>query len=847
LDPGAGYCRNGVDPLWDGLCLSVLQVGCDMSTEKQQQAPAIQAGVTVPKARDCANEAVQPGRQLVVHLAADGLTVRCASRDACDVLGCDAAALCGQTIGDLLAENSPLPGASAILRARETGEMQTLVEVDGCDGPEWCVTVEPVPGESEAVAAFIYTARDMTAARAAEEELIRTRRELTILNQAYPALSASLDLDHVLITILDEAQRLIQVVGCSVWLQDVETGELVCRQAAGVKNNVIRDWRLAPGQGIAGWVVRKGEPVVVPDTLTDEHYFQGVDNQTGTPVRSIMAVPLRAKHEVIGVLQVVDSETDRFGQDDLALAQSLAGCAAVAIENARLHRRAELEISERRRSQEDLASSRESFRNVVSNNSDGILVVSPDGEVRYANPAAEALFGCSVEALRDGRFKYPVALRAGFAREVDIESVDRGRRITEMRTVETGWEGEKGFMVAIRDITDNREVEEQLRQSQKMEAIGKLAGGVAHDFNNLLMVILTSAEFVKEELEEGTTAQADINDLLTAAMRAANLTRQLLAFSRQQALEPRVVELNEHIGHTQKMLRRIIGEDIELSFDGASELGLVKVDPGQIDQVIMNLAVNARDAMPRGGILSLSTCNEQVKLSDPSLIEELGSAFGEYVVISVGDTGHGMSDEVKSRVFEPFFTTKERGRGTGLGLSTVYGIVRQHEGYIRVETAVGQGTTFKVYVPRFTDEDQAAEDDAAKVEVPHGTETVMVVEDEESVRRMMAKLVGSLGYKVIQAPSAATALELLEQTGDPIDLLLTDVVMPDVDGVALADQVRAVYPEMKVLFASGYTNDQLSGRGLDENAAILMKPFTRDRVAWKIREMLDGAPPAAQP
>ena len=793
-------------------------------------------------------EPTPPGRLLVLHLDADKLVVRYASRDACEVLGVDPTRLLGSKIADVLSEFPVLPGAEAIRQAGDTKQPQTATETDPKQGTEWYVTVEPLASAPGKTDALLYTARDMIPVRHLEEEFCRCDREITILNQAYPTLSASLDLDQVLTTILDEAQRLIQVVGCSVWLKDADTGELVCRQAAGIKKDVIRDWRLAPGEGIAGWVVRKGDPVIVPDTLADEHYFQGVDNQTGTPVRSIMAVPLRAKYEIIGVLQVVDSETERFGEDDLRLAQSLAGCAAVAIENARLHRRAELEIAERRRSQEALASSRESFRNMVKNNSNGILVVSSDGEVRYTNPAAEALFGCSAEDLRQSRFKYPVALRAGFAREVDIESVDKGRRITEMRTVETGWEGQEGFMVSIRDITDNRAVEEQLRQSQKMEAIGNLAGGVAHDFNNLLMVILTSAEFIKEELEEGSTALADINDLLTAAMRAANLTRQLLAFSRQQALEPRVVGLNEHIEHTRKMLRRIIGEDIELCFEGAPDLGLVKVDPGQIDQVIMNLAVNARDAMPRGGVLSLSTYNEKVNPSDTAVIqgkEEI--SFGEFVVVSVADTGHGMSEEVKSSIFEPFFTTKERGRGTGLGLSTVYGIVRQHGGFIRVETVIGQGTTFKVYVPRLSDEAQAAEDEAGQEDAPHGTETVMVVEDEGPVRRMMAKLVISLGYKVIQAPSAADALELLDETEGPIDLLLTDVVMPEVDGVTLADQVRGMYPNMKVLFASGYTNDQLSGRGLDEGAAILMKPFTRERVAWKIRELLDGTPPPGKP
>jgi PAS domain S-box-containing protein len=381
-------------------------------------------------------------------------------------------------------------------------------------------------------------------------------------------------------------------------------------------------------------------------------------------------------------------------------------------------------------------------------------------------------------------------------------------------------------------------LEEQLRQSQKMEAIGRLAGGVAHDFNNLLTVIKGYSQLTLSEIKDGNPLRGDIEEIKNAADRAADLTRQLLAFSRRQIMEMKTLDLNTILQNLEKMLRRLIGEDIELTFLLGDDLGRVKVDPGQIEQVFMNLVVNARDAMLRGGKLTIETAN--AVLDEEYARKHVAVKPGQYVMLSVTDTGIGMTPEVRERVFEPFFTTKEKGKGTGLGLSTVYGIVKQSGGNIWVYSEPGRGTTFKIYLPQV---DEALEELTEKIEtkeVPRGSETVLIVEDDKEVRGLAARILENQGYKVLEASQGSEALPLCKEHQKPIHLMLTDVVMPGLDGRELAERAKSFHPGMKVLYMSGYTENTIIHHGvLEKGLNYIQKPFTVDGLARKVREVLD--------
>ena len=380
--------------------------------------------------------------------------------------------------------------------------------------------------------------------------------------------------------------------------------------------------------------------------------------------------------------------------------------------------------------------------------------------------------------------------------------------------------------------------ESQLRQSQKLEAVGQLAGGVAHDFNNLLTAIMGYGQLLSNRSEVGDAARRDVDEILRAADRAATLTRQLLAFSRQQVLEPRVLSLNSTITDMEKMLRRLIGEDMDLVTAPARDLGRVKVDPGQIEQVLMNLVVNARDAMPQGGKLTIETTN--IDLDDSYAGSRPDVRPGPYVMLAVSDTGCGMTPETAAHVFEPFFTTKELGKGTGLGLSTVHGIVKQSGGHIELYSELGQGTTFKVYLPRVEDSPEPVTAAAVPQGRGEGNEVLLLVEDEDSIRRVMRESLELLGYLVLEARDGSQAITHCERRGQPIDLLITDVVMPLMSGPELVQHVQAVRPGLRALFVSGYADHALVHRGLrTAGRAFLQKPFTPDRLVRKVRELLD--------
>jgi signal transduction histidine kinase/ActR/RegA family two-component response regulator len=395
-----------------------------------------------------------------------------------------------------------------------------------------------------------------------------------------------------------------------------------------------------------------------------------------------------------------------------------------------------------------------------------------------------------------------------------------------------------------RENSERRQAEERLQQSQaqlvqsqKMEAVGRLAGGVAHDFNNLLTVVTGYSDFLLLRLDEKSPLRREVEEIQRAAERAAGLTRQLLAFSRKQVLQPRILNLNDIVGDMNKMLQRLIGEDIELRAMLDPNLGKVSADQGQIEQVILNLVVNSRDAMPHGGKLTIETAN--VFLDHRTVFRNRGLEIGDYVMLAVTDTGVGMTDEVKAHLFEPFFSTKGVGKGTGLGLATCYGIVCQSEGDIRVYTEPGSGTTFKIYLPRAIRKVTEATVPKRSNEMPRGTESVLMVEDDPSVRKLATTVLARCGYRIEEAVNALEALALIDRH-PPFDLVITDVVMPQMSGKQLYLEIMKRVPEVRVLFISGYTDDALAHHGvLDEGLSFLEKPFSPARLAQKVREVLD--------
>ena len=388
------------------------------------------------------------------------------------------------------------------------------------------------------------------------------------------------------------------------------------------------------------------------------------------------------------------------------------------------------------------------------------------------------------------------------------------------------------------DISERKLLEEQFRQAQKMEAVGQLAGGIAHDFNNLLTAISGYSQLALRALGAEDPLRRYIEEVKKAGDRAAALTRQLLAFSRKQVLQPKVLDLNFIVLDLEKMLRRLIGENIELSTVLNPDLGSIKIDPGQMEQVIMNLVVNARDAMPEGGKLLIET--ENVYLSDNYTKQHIGVSPGPYVMLAISDTGMGMEEETQEHIFEPFFTTKELGKGTGLGLSTVYGIIKQSEGSIWVYSEVGEGTTFKIYLPRV---DEGAQHYTKSLETDanlHGSETILLAEDEEIVRNLAREVLESYGYHVLEAANGGSALLICEQYKETIHLLLTDVIMPEMSGHTLVERLAGLRPQMKVLYMSGYTDSGMAQRGvMAEGAHFIQKPFSPRDLMRKIREVLN--------
>jgi PAS domain S-box-containing protein len=513
-------------------------------------------------------------------------------------------------------------------------------------------------------------------------------------------------------------------------------------------------------------------------------------------------------------------------------------------------------MTERKWAEEALRESEQRYRELFENANDMIFTLDLNGAFTSINKAGERITGYTrQEAIALNIVQLVVREDALEARRLlDIDLMEAGpltcdlklaakdgRRVQFEISSRLIYKEGKPYAIqgVARDVTEREELEEQLRQSQKMEAIGRLAGGVAHDFNNLLTAIIGYSQLLLRRFDHDDPLRAEAEGIIRAGQHAASLTRQLLAFSRRQVLKPIVMNLNGVVAEMDKMLRRLIGEHIELLTRVEPALGRVKADPGQIEQVVMNLALNARDAMPTGGKLTIRTAN--IELTDSYPRNRIDAKSRQYVMLSVADTGCGIDAETRSHIFEPFFTTKGEGEGTGLGLATVYAIVDQSGGHIDVLSEPGVGTTFKIYLPRVQEKARALPAREQFDYLPEGTETVLLVEDEPVVRDLAAIVLRNQGYTVLEAPDGEEALKMAMRFADKkIDLLLTDVVMPRIGGKELAESIRSIRPETKILFASGYTNEAILRQSeLDSKAEFIQKPFTPGTLARKVREVLD--------
>jgi two-component system, cell cycle sensor histidine kinase and response regulator CckA len=602
------------------------------------------------------------------------------------------------------------------------------------------------------------------------------------------------------------------------------------------------------GPGLTEYVLRTGEALLATPEVLQGMEDRGEVTRNGSRSLDWMGVPLKVGNHTFGALVVQTYSTNiRYSERDKEILTFVARQLASAIEI--------------KRNEQALRRSEARYRSLVQSSVYGIYRSSIEGRFLDVNPALVAMlgYGSAEEVLLLDPEKDIFARAEEHSRL--IEEFSRNGRLDGM---EVKWKRKDSSLVTVRisgravssadepadvleaiaeDVTDRRVLEDQFRQAQKMEAVGRLAGGVAHDFNNLLMVISGYTEVLLAKLDTQNPLQEKARAIQQAADRATTLTRQLLAFSRKQLLELKVVDVNSIVGDMERLLRPLIGENIELITDLSPTAGHTRADAGQLEQVLMNLVVNAKDAMPSGGKLTIQTRDisvKEVQRSGPTFIRP-----GNYVLLSVIDTGTGMDKETQSRIFEPFFTTKEMGKGTGLGLSTVYGIVKQSGGYVMVQSEVGQGSTFQIYLPRVA---EAAENNTAPAPraALGGTETILLVEDEESVRQLVRETLSAKGYQVIEADNGDAGLAAAADHAGPIHLVITDVVMPGLSGREMIKQLSQSRPETRVLYLSGYTEDAIVSEGrMESGTAFLQKPFTLQNLSRKVREVLNNDAAAA--
>ncbi|MBZ5552751.1 MAG: PAS domain S-box protein [Acidobacteriia bacterium] len=693
-------------------------------------------------------------------------------------------------------------------------------------------------GELLAVEGFITDVSDQ----------VRTEQEREVIFEISEGINQTANLDELLRRIHHSLRKVVYADNFHIALYNKEKGHIEFPYF--VDQYVARRGPAEVGRSRTAYVFRTGRPILMTEQVFQKLIQEGQVGSVETLPSVWVGVPLRTLKETIGVLVVQHySDPKAYTQRDLEFLTSVGNQIALAIE--------------RKRSDEELLLQKTRFQSLFENAPVGIVMLDEQDRILRINRAFEKTFAFSIDEIH-GKFINAVIVPPDLRAEADnISTKNLNGIAVEMETVRqrkdggrvpvhlfgvtlTATEGQIANFGIYADLTESKQLTDRLRQAQKMEAVGRLAGGIAHDFNNLLGVIIGYSELLSQQVDPTIPMYTHITEIRKAGDRAAALTRQLLAFSRKQMLQPVVLSLNKVVEDMNKMLRRLIGEHIQLDTRLDSKLAQTKADLGQVEQIIMNLAVNARDAMPNGGTLTLETAN--VELGEDFVSANPGAVKGLYVMMGLSDTGVGMDTEVQSHLFEPFFTTKAEGKGTGLGLATVYGIVKQSNGYIWVQSRLGIGTTFRIYLPRELEGGVNSDSsrDSQQEKVPGGSETILVVEDASPLRKLLREILEGHGYAVLEAGDPEEALKLVEQHRGPIPLLLSDVVMPGMGGPLLAEKLRPRRPEMKVLYISGYTEDAISHHGvLRPGVSLLQKPFTQKSLLNKVREVL--AAPTSDP
>jgi PAS domain S-box-containing protein len=676
-------------------------------------------------------------------------------------------------------------------------------------------------------------------------------REAVGIHELSTTIAFTFDLDTLLAKVADVVLQQIQASEILILLPTRDGKDLQVAVARGQDAERTQGRRIPIDDTLSDWVAHSRELLSKPGDLTG---FQTVFAPSLMEITRGISIPMLAGGRLVGIISFDSAHTQRHTTLGQAKALNiLASAAASALERASLL--------------EQLRAAEQRYRRLAENAPDIVFryELQPRRRFDYVNPAVATVTGYSPE-----EYYADPDLPFGIVRPEDqqlLETIFKGdfssgTAVTlqcRHKNGSTVWIEQRslcvkdaaGQLIAVegiaRDITERRNLEEQFRQAQKMEAVGQLAGGVAHDFNNLLTAIIGYSDIALKSLDQGHSLRPDIMEIKLAGERAATLTSQLLAFSRKQILQPRVLDLNEAVIGMEKMLRRLIGEDIELVSCPDPALGRVRADPGGIEQIILNLAVNARDAMPKGGKLTIETAN--IELDESYARTHTSVRPGAYVMLAVSDDGIGMSPETQAHIFDPFFTTKGEGRGTGLGLSTIYGIVKQSGGNIWVYSEPGQGTTFKIYLPRVDDAVTFLDTTTPAATKQGGSETVLLVEDADVVRKLVSAILQEQGYQALVARDGSEALKISERHPGPIHLLLTDVVMPKMTVRELVQRLGYSRQETRVVYISGYTDDAIVHHGvLEEGVDFLQKPFTAEALLRKIREVLDRLPgPSSKP
>jgi PAS domain S-box-containing protein len=599
------------------------------------------------------------------------------------------------------------------------------------------------------------------------------------------------------------------------------------------------------GRGLTEYVLRTCKSLLANRDVQNKLKNMKEAEMIGAISPIWLGVPLKVAEKPIGIIALQDySNPDAYGKRELAMLEYVSTQVAKAIE--------------RKRAEDALRISEDLNRGIVANTPIGIMYLDNKGTIIYENPTMTR-----ITDVPEGEVSKTIGKRIQDIPEVNnikidemVQKIMAGEPVSNIEIEYKSFFGKNitlkihaaprrgadgkiiGAIVMCEDITDFKKLEAQFLQAQKMEAVGRLAGGVAHDFNNLLTVIFGHAELGMMSLEDSSPVRKHLREIVSIADRTTELIDQLLSFSRKKVIKPRIIDLNEHLANMERMLQRLIGEDVELTFIRKPSLGLIKAEPAQVDQVVVNLAVNARDAMPEGGSLTIETQDVDVDASFAAA--HVGSAPGPYVQLSISDTGHGIDKEIMTHIFDPFFTTKSKEKGTGLGLATVYGIANQNGGFITCYSEKGMGTTFKIYLPRVEGGEDSQRISTESVSDPSGKETILVVEDEKAVRELAVETLRKFGYDVLESTNGKEALQLCRGLEKNLDLVLTDVVMPGLNGPEFIRQIRALGKHLKVLYMSGYTENSVTNRGiLEEGSEYISKPFRPKELISMVRQVLD--------